>query len=97
MAEIGIDISKQNSKSIEEFRGKDIDIVVSVCKSTVKITCALCSSSIISDRPQIIEENLPGAKRYLHCPFSDPSEVEGSDVKKRARANRLAKGFREKT
>lgn len=31
MKEIGIDISKQRSKSIEEFRGKKFDIVVTVC------------------------------------------------------------------
>lgn len=31
MGEIGIDISKQRSKSIEEFRGKNFDYVVTVC------------------------------------------------------------------
>lgn len=31
MTEIGIDISKQRSKSIEEFRGKNFDYVVTVC------------------------------------------------------------------
>jgi len=31
MAEAGIDISKQRSKSIEEFRGKIFDYVVTVC------------------------------------------------------------------
>jgi len=39
MAEIGIDISKHRSKSIEEFRGKDIDLVVSGCESSVKVIC----------------------------------------------------------
>ncbi len=33
MEEIGIDISGQSSKSIEDFRGKDIDVVVTVCKN----------------------------------------------------------------
>ena len=84
MAEIGIDISKQRSKSIEEFRGKDIDLVVSVCESSVKVICPFCSSPIIGDRPEIISETLPEAKRYLHRPFSDPSEVEGSDEEKLA-------------
>jgi arsenate reductase len=82
MAENGIDISKHRSKSIEEFRGKDIDLVVSVCESSVKVICPFCSSPIVGDRPQIIGEKLPGAKRYLHRPFSDPSEVEGSDEEK---------------
>ena len=31
MAEVGIDISKHRSKSIEEFRGKNFDYVVTVC------------------------------------------------------------------
>jgi len=31
MAEIGIDISMQHSKSIEEFRGTEFDYVVTVC------------------------------------------------------------------
>jgi len=31
MAEIGIDISKHRSKSVEDFRGKNFDYVVTVC------------------------------------------------------------------
>ena len=84
MAEIGIDISKQRSKSIKEFRGKDIDLIVLVCTSNPKIACPFCSSPLISGRPEIIEETLPGAKRYLHYPFNDPSEVDGSDEEKLA-------------
>ena len=84
MAEIGIDISKQHSKSIEEFRGKDIDLVVSVCTSSARVTCPFCSSPLLRGRPEIIDETLPGAKRYLHYPFSDPSEVDGSDEGKLA-------------
>jgi len=82
MAEIGIDISKQYSKSLEEFRNKDIDLVISVCKSSPKLVCAFCSSPIIGNRPEIIDETLPKAKQYLHYPFTDPSEVEGSDEEK---------------
>ena len=33
MAEVGIDISKHRSKSIEEFRGRNFDYVVTVCDS----------------------------------------------------------------
>jgi arsenate reductase len=82
MAEIGIDISKQYSKSIEEFRNKDIDLVASVCRSSAKLLCALCSSPIIGDRPGIIGATLPKAKRYLDHGFSDPSEAGGSDEQK---------------
>jgi arsenate reductase len=31
MAEVGIDISRQRSKSAEEFRKKELDLVVTVC------------------------------------------------------------------
>jgi len=82
MAEIGIDISKHRSKSVEEFRNRDIDLVVSVCESSVRVICPFCSSPIVGDRPKIIGETLPRARRYLHHPFSDPSEVEGSDEEK---------------
>ena len=82
MAELGIDISKQRSKSIEEFRNKDIDLVIAVCKSSAKVLCTFCSSPIIGNRPEIIDETLPRAKHYLHCPFSDPTEVDGSDEEK---------------
>jgi len=82
MAEIGIDISRQYSKSIEEFRNKDIDLVVSVCRSSAKLLCSLCSSPIIGDRPEIIGATLPKAKRYLDHGFSDPSEADGSDEQK---------------
>lgn len=82
MAEIGIDISKQVSKSIEEFRNKEIDLAVSVCQSSAKLTCSLCSSPIVMGRPEIITMSIPGAKRYLHHGFNDPSEVGGSDDEK---------------
>ena len=82
MVEIGIDISKQYSKSIEEFRNKNIDVVVSVCQSSAKLICTLCSSPIVRGRPEIINMTIPGAKRYLHHGFNDPSEVDGSDEEK---------------
>ena len=82
MAEIGIDISKQKSKSIEEFRNKEIDLVVSVCRSSAKLTCSLCSSPIVMGRPEIINTTIPGAKHYLHHGFNDPSEVDGNDEEK---------------
>lgn len=84
MAEIGIDISSHTSKSIEKFRNRDVDIVVSVCTSSPKAMCPFCSSPITGDRPDIVKTILPGAKRYLQHGFSDPSEVEGSDDEKTA-------------
>jgi len=82
MAEMGIDISKQTSKSIEEFRNKEIDLVVSVCRSSAKLACSLCSSPIVMGRPEIINTTIPGAKHYLHHGFNDPSEVDGSGEEK---------------
>jgi arsenate reductase len=82
MAEIGIDISHHVSKSIAEFRDKEIDLVVSVCQSSVKLLCSLCASPIAGGSPEIVTESLPRAKHYLHHGFADPSEVEGSDEEK---------------
>jgi len=84
MAEIRIDISKQTSKSIEEFRNKDIDVVASVCRSSAKVICPFCSSPIIRDRPEIINATLPRVKHYIHHGFSDPSEMGESDEEKLA-------------
>ncbi len=82
MSEVGIDISKQRSKSIEEFRNRPMDLVVSVCKSSAKVVCAICSSPMVGDRPEIIDQTLPGSKRYIDHPFDDPSEVEGTNEEK---------------
>jgi arsenate reductase len=82
MAEIGIDISGQYSKSLDVFKEVDIDLVVSVCRSGSKINCAICSSPIIMGRPVLITSRLPKAKDYLDHPFDDPSEVEGSEEEK---------------
>ena len=66
MAEIGIDISSHRSKSIQEFRNRDIDLVVTVCKSSPKTACPFCSSPPTGGRrPEVISETLPGAKSYL--------------------------------
>lgn len=79
MAEIGIDISGQSSKSIEEFRGRDMDLVVTVCRSTPRLSCPFCSSPGVVGRPTIISEILPGTKRFIEHGFNDPSDVEGSE------------------
>jgi arsenate reductase len=84
MAEMGIDISGQTSKSIEEFRNKDIGVVASVCKSSARVICPFCSSPLISGRPEIIDTTLPGAKHYVHHGFDDPSEMDGNGEEKLA-------------
>jgi arsenate reductase len=82
MGEIGIDISEQSSKSIDEFQGRDIDLVVTVCRSTPRLSCPFCSSPGMVGRPAIISETLPGAKRFVEHGFSDPSDVEGTEEEK---------------
>jgi arsenate reductase len=78
MAEIGIDINEQTSKSIEQFRGQDFDLVVAVCRSTPQVSCPFCATPLRGIRPDIIKTTLPGARRYLHHGFNDPSEVKGT-------------------
>jgi len=95
MAEIGIDISKQYSKNIEEFRNKSIDVVVSVCQSSAKLICSLCSSPIVMGRPEIINTTIPGARRYLHHGFNDPSEVDGNDEEKATAFRRIRDDIRQ--
>ncbi len=79
MAEISIDISKQRSKGIDEFQDRDIDLVVTVCTGNAKDVCPFCFSPIAGARPEILNETVPGAKRYIQHGFSDPSEVEGTE------------------
>ena len=82
MAEIGMDISKQYSKSIDEFGETEIDLAVSVCKSSAKTLCALCNSPITVGKPAIITSRLHKTKNYIVHGFVDPSEVEGSEEEK---------------
>lgn len=82
MEEIGIDSSKQYSKSLDVFKDTDIDLVVSVCRSSPKITCAICASPIVAGKPTIITLRLPKAKDYMEHPFNDPSEVQGTKEEK---------------
>ncbi|MGD6807510.1 MAG: arsenate reductase ArsC [Candidatus Bathyarchaeia archaeon] len=84
MAEIGIDISKQYSKGLEEFSEAEIDLAVSVCQSSAKTLCTLCSSPISMGRPLIINAKLHKAKNYVVHGFRDPSEVEGTEEEKLA-------------
>jgi arsenate reductase (thioredoxin) len=82
MAEIGIDISGQHSKNIEEFSNTDIDLAVTVCRSSAKTICRLCSSPTFMGRPEIVNAKLNKTKHYLLHGFSDPSEAEGTEEEK---------------
>ncbi len=45
MAEIGLDIFRQRSKSVDEFVGKDLDFVITVCDNA-KETCPVFPGSV---------------------------------------------------
>lgn len=66
MAEIGMDISSQKSKSVAEFVGQEFDYVMTLCGDDAKVIC-----------PVFIGK----AKERLHWNFADPAEAEGSDTK----------------
>jgi arsenate reductase len=88
MAEIGIDISGQYSKNIEKFSDIQIDLAVTMCRST-KAICLLCSSPTFMGRPEVINAKLHKTKNYQLHGFSDPSEVEGTEEEKLAAFRRM--------
>jgi len=66
MAEVGVDISWQSSKSISEFLppfGTPPDLIISVCSSAEK-ECPL----------------FPGAVLRWHWPFDDPYHTQGDET-----------------
>jgi arsenate reductase len=84
LAEIGIDISKQYSKALDEFSETEIDLAVSVCQSSAKTLCTLCSSPLSMGRPLVVNAKLHKTKKYVVHGFEDPSEVEGAEEEKLA-------------
>ena len=67
LEELGINTKALRSKSIEEFIGKKINVVVTVCDNA-KESCPV----------------LPGADKYLHRNFQDPSAIHGTNLQKLA-------------
>ncbi len=65
MAEVGIDISKNQTKSVFDFHkeGRFYHVVVTVCSKEAAERCPV----------------FPGAPITLHWPFDDPSSFHGSD------------------
>jgi arsenate reductase len=84
MAELGIDASKQYSKSLDEFSETEIDLAVAVCQSSSKTICTLCSSPLSMNRPLIINAKLHKTKNYIVHGFEDPSEAQGTEEEKLA-------------
>jgi len=73
MAEIGIDISKQYSESVDEFSYVEIDLAVSVCGISANTNCMLCSSPMVMGIPELVNAKLHNTKQYQLHGFVDPS------------------------
>ena len=64
MAELGIDISHQKSKPVEEYAGQTFDCVITVCDRSENNPC-----------PVFLGE----AGSRLHWPFEDPAYARGEE------------------
>lgn len=71
MKEIGIDISGQRSKSMEEYQGIIFDLAVTVC-DRARDACPLCGTTL---KPL---PRAPVAKETIHKGFEDPAVAGGS-------------------
>ena len=71
MSEIGIDISSQRSKAMNEYRGILFDLVVTVCDKAKEI-CPICEVGLSA--PAIA----PASKEAIHRNFKDPALAVGS-------------------
>lgn len=72
MNEIGIDISGQHSKRMDEYRGVLFDLAVTVCDK-VKEACPICGISLKAPA------TAPAAKKVIHKAFNDPAIAEGPE------------------
>jgi len=63
MQEVGIDISQEHSKSVDQFLGKSFDYVITVCDHA-KETCPVFSGNV---------------EHRLHIGFDDPTEAMGTE------------------
>lgn len=63
MKEIGIDISKNKTKSVDEFLNEEFDYVITVCDDA-KESCPVFTGKV---------------KHRLHIGFEDPAAVRGSE------------------
>lgn len=75
MAEVGIDISGNGTKSVFDLAaaGRSYDLVVTVCSSEAAERCPI----------------FPGGHEKLHWPFDDPAALKGSDEEIMAGVRRI--------
>jgi arsenate reductase len=67
MKEIGVDISRQRSKRVDEYAGSTFDFVITVCGGAGQSACPVF---------------LGKAGTRLHWPFDDPAGAAGSEEEK---------------
>ena len=72
MNEIGIDISKQRSKNVDEYRGTLFDLAVTVCDKAREM-CPICGVSLNAPA------NAPASRKTIHKTFTDPAIADGSE------------------
>jgi arsenate reductase len=72
MSEIGIDISSQRSKEVNEYRGTLFDLAVTVCDKA-KEMCPICGVRLKAPA------TTPAAKETVHKTFKDPAAAGGSE------------------
>ena len=78
--ELGYDESKLRSKSWDEFgltNAPKMDFIVTVCDNAVGETCPFW----------------PGKPTTAHWGFPDPSQIQGSDLEKKAAFNEVRNGL----
>jgi arsenate reductase len=64
LSEIGIDASKQKSKSINEFQGKNFDIVVTVCDHA-KETCPFFPGKTVLHKSFVDPSRFQGTEKQI--------------------------------
>lgn len=72
MAEIGIDISGQRSKGMDELRGILFNLAVTVC-DRAREACPVCGVGLQAP------PTAPAARETMHRNFEDPASARGSE------------------
>jgi arsenate reductase len=80
MKEIGIDISHNKTKSVQEFSNESFDYVITVCDATSGARCPF----------------FPGKTKRLHWEFEDPSGFTGTNEEKLQKIRAVRDAIRKK-
>lgn len=82
MSELGIDIAKNQTKSVAQMiqSGRRYDYVITVCDETNADRCPA----------------VPGQARRIHWNFPDPSQLSGTDDEKIAATRKIRDAIKQK-